>query len=117
MRQEGCDVFLITLTKTEKRFSPTTRYRDYAISRNLFHWESQSRTTADSPTGRRYQHHRAQGTEVMVFVRLHAEDRAFYFLGPVSYLSHQAEMPMQITWKLNHPLPADLFIAYRAAAA
>ena len=41
MRQEGCDVFLITLTKTEKRFSPTTRYRDYAISRNLFHWESQ----------------------------------------------------------------------------
>jgi hypothetical protein len=53
----------------------------------------------------------------MVFVRLHAEDRAFYFLGPVSYMSHQAEMPMQITWKLNHPLPADLFIAYRAAAA
>jgi phosphoserine phosphatase len=62
MRQEGCDVFLITLTKTEKRFSPTTRYRDYAISRNLFHWESQSRTTADSPTGQRYQHQRKQGT-------------------------------------------------------
>ena len=117
MRREGCDVFLITLTKTEKRFSPTTRYRDYAISRNLFHWESQSRTTADSTTGQRYQHHRAQGTEVMVFVRLHAEDRAFYFLGPVSYLSHKAEMPMQITWKLIYPLPADLFMAYRAAAA
>ena len=41
----------------------------------------------------------------------------FFFLGPVSYLSQQAEMPMQITWKLNHSLPADLFIAYRAAAA
>ena len=117
MRQEGCDVFLITLTKTEKRFSPSTRYRDYAISRSLFHWESQSRTTADSPTGRRYQEHRAQGTHIMVFVRLHAEDRAFYFLGPASYVSHQAEMPMQITWKLTHQLPADLFIAYRAAAA
>lgn len=117
MRQERCDVFLITLTKTEKRFSPSTRYRDYAISRSLFHWESQSRTTADSPTGRRYQEHRAQGTEIMVFVRLHAEDRAFYFLGPASYVSHQAEMPMQITWKLTHPLPADLFIAYRAVAA
>ncbi len=117
MRQERCDVFLITLTKTEKRFSPSTRYRDYAISRSLFHWESQSGTTTDSPTGQRYQHHRVQGTEVMVFVRLHADDRAFYFLGPASYLSHQAEMPMQITWKLTHPLPADLFIAYRAAAA
>lgn len=117
MRQERCDVFLITLTKTEKRFSPTTRYRDYAISRSLFHWESQSRTTADSPTGQRYQHHTTQGTAVMVFVRLNPEDRAFYFLGPASYLSHQAEMPMQITWKLTYPLPADLFIAYRAAAA
>ena len=117
IRHERCDVFLITLTKTEKRFSPSTRYRDYAISRSLFHWESQSRTTADSPTGRRYQEHRAQGTHIMVFVRLHAEDRAFYFLGPASYVSHQAEMPMQITWKLTHQLPADLFMAYCAAAA
>ena len=55
MQQERCDVFLITLNKTEKRFSPSTRYRDYAINRSLFHWESQSRTTADSPTGQRYQ--------------------------------------------------------------
>jgi hypothetical protein len=117
MEQERCDVFLITLNKTEKRFSPSTRYRDYAINRSLFHWESQSRTTADSPTGRRYQLHRSQGTEVMVFVRLNAEDRAFHFLGPASYQSHQSEMPMQITWKMQHPLPADLFLSYRAAAA
>jgi superfamily II DNA or RNA helicase len=117
MQQERCDVFLITLNKTEKRFSPSTRYRDYAINRSLFHWESQSRTTADSTTGRRYQLHRSQGTEVMVFVRLNAEDRAFHFLGPASYQSHQSEMPMQITWKMQHPLPADLFLSYRAAAA
>jgi len=26
-------------------------------------------------------------------------------------------MPMEITWQLTHPLPADLFIAYSAAAA
>ena len=117
MPQERCDVFLITLTKTEKRFSPSTRYRDYAISRSLFHWESQSRTTADSPTGQRYQRHAAMGTGVMVFVRLNADDRAFYFLGPATYVNHQAEMPMQITWKLTYPLPSDLFMAYRAAAA
>jgi len=117
MRQEQCDVFLITLNKTEKRFSPTTRYRDYAISRTLFHWESQSRLTANSPTGRRYQNHRTQGTAVMIFVRLNAEDRGFYFLGPINYVSHLSELPMQITWKLTYLLPADLFIAYRAAAA
>lgn len=117
MQQERCDVFLITLNKTEKRFSPSTRYRDYAINRSLFHWESQSRTTADSPTGKRYQLHRSQGTEIMIFVRLNAEDRAFHFLGPANYQNHQSEMPMQITWKMQHPLPADLFLSYRAVAA
>jgi hypothetical protein len=117
MRQERSDVFLITLNKTEKRFSPSTRYRDFAISRSLFHWESQSRTTADSPTGKRYQDHKALGSAIMVFVRLNVQDRAFYFLGPATYLKHQAEMPMEITWELTHPLPADLFIAYSAAAA
>lgn len=117
MQQERSDVFLITLNKTEKRFSPSTRYRDFAISRSLFHWESQSRTTADSPTGRRYQDHKALGSAIMVFARLNVTDRAFYFLGPATYLKHQAEMPMEITWQLMHPLPADLFIAYSAAAA
>jgi superfamily II DNA or RNA helicase len=117
MHKEKCDVFLITLNKTEKRFSPTTRYRDYAISRSLFHWESQSRISANSPTGLRYQNHQAQGFQVMVFVRIDAEDRAYYFLGPVDYVSHQSEMPMQITWKLKHLLPPDLYTAYRAAAA
>ena len=29
----------------QRPFSPTTRYRDYAISRDLIHWESQSSTT------------------------------------------------------------------------
>jgi hypothetical protein len=53
----------------------------------------------------------------MIFVRLNAEDRGFYFLGPINYVSHLSELPMQITWKLTYLLPADLFIAYRAAAA
>ncbi len=36
-----CDVFFITLKKSERLFSPTTRYNDYAISPWEFHWESQ----------------------------------------------------------------------------
>src|SRR5659263_437912 len=39
------DVFLVTLKKSEADYSPTTLYRDYAISPDLFHWESQSQTT------------------------------------------------------------------------
>src|SRR5690606_8645241 len=51
------DLFAFTLDKTSGQFSPTTRYRDYAISQELIHWESQSVTRADSDTGRRYQEH------------------------------------------------------------
>ena len=44
----------MTLKKSEADYSPTTMYRDYPISRDLFHWESQSVTSVDSPTGQRY---------------------------------------------------------------
>lgn len=33
------DLMVFTLDKTSGHFSPTTRYRDYAISRDLIHWE------------------------------------------------------------------------------
>ena len=48
------DLFFVTLEKTEKHYSPTTMYKDYAISRELFHWESQSGTSQQSDTGQRY---------------------------------------------------------------
>jgi superfamily II DNA or RNA helicase len=117
MSGEKCDVFVFTLDKTGGRFSPTTRYRDYAISRELIHWESQSTTRAESPTGHRYQTHVAGGSGVMLFARLTDDDRSFYFLGPAEYVSHESEMPMAITWKLNHLLPGDLFQSFAAAVA
>jgi len=111
------DLLAFTLDKTSGQFSPTTRYRDYAISRDLIHWESQSTTRADSETGLRYQQHQARGTSVMLFARLRSDDRAFSFLGPADYVSHQSERPMAITWRLHHRLPGDLFAAFAAAVA
>lgn len=52
-RPANAELLAFTLDKSSSGFSPTTRYRDYAISRNLIHWESQSVTRADSPTGLR----------------------------------------------------------------
>ena len=117
MSGERCDVFLITFDKTGKRFSPTTRYRDYAINRTLLHWESQSGTRSESETGRRYRHHVAQHSGVMVFARLRDDDRSFHFLGPVHYVSHQGDMPMQVTWRLAQAIPGDLFADFAAAVA
>jgi len=51
------------------------RYRDYAVSRELIHWESQSSTCADRETGQRYQRHEALGTSIMLFARLRSDDR------------------------------------------
>ena len=111
------DLFAFTLDKTSGHFSPTTRYRDYAISRDLIHWESQSLTRAESDTGKRYRNHLALGTTVQLFARLHADDRAFWFLGPATYVSHEGERPMAIKWRLQRPMPGDVFAQFAAAVA
>lgn len=111
------DICAFTLDKTSGSFSPTTRYKDYAISRELIHWESQSSLRANARTGLRYQNHVAMGTHIMLFARLRDDDRAFWFLGPATYVSHTGETPMAITWKLQHPLPGDLFAQFAAAVA
>jgi hypothetical protein len=64
------DLLFITLRKSEALFSPSTRYRDLALGPSLFHWESQSTTTAASPT------------------------EPFVCLGFATYKSHEGERPM-----------------------
>jgi hypothetical protein len=116
-KEANADLFAFTLDKTSGKFSPTTRYRDYAINRQLIHWESQSATRSDSETGQRYQHHAARGSHILMFARLRQDERAFWFLGPASYVKHEGERPMAITWRLRYPLPGDLFASFAAAVA
>jgi len=35
--------------------------------------------------------------------------RPYLFLGPATYVSHQGERPMAITWRLKHAIPAEFF--------
>ena len=111
------ELFAFTLDKTSGAFSPSTRYRDYAISRRLIHWESQSITRADSTTGLRYRNHERDRRTILLFTRERADDRAFWFLGAARYVSHVGERPMAITWELKVPLPGDLYAAFAAAVA
>ncbi|WP_343225080.1 DUF3427 domain-containing protein [Luteimonas sp. MC1828] len=111
------DLLAFTLDKTSEHFSPTTRYRDYAISPSLLHWESQSTIREASPTGRRYQTHKAQGTHVLPFARLTTDDRAFWLLGPAHFVSSEGERPMAITWSLEHSLSGDLYTKFAAAVS
>ncbi len=117
----GTDYFFITLEKSEMHYSPSTRYRDYAIAPDLFHWESQSVTREQSDTGQRYINHARGGTHVMLLVRPSNKDawgrtQPFTFLGPATYVSHTGERSMAIIWRLQRAMPMDVFRAARVAA-
>ena len=108
-RDKDTDIFFTTLNKADKYYSPTTAYNDYSINQWLFHWQSQSTTSEDSPTGRRYRN-RCKGTGyAFLFARERKSDnygaQPFVFLGPVYYVQHQGSRPMNITWKLEYPIP------------
>ncbi|NBQ42949.1 MAG: DUF3427 domain-containing protein [Mycobacteriaceae bacterium] len=115
------DVLLITLKKTDTDYSPTTMYRDFALSPELFHWESQSTTSASSPTGQRYVNHRRDGTNVLLFVRETKNNSLgtspYVFLGPADYVRHEGSRPIAVTWRLHRPMPTEIFLASRAAVA
>lgn len=115
------ELLFVTLEKTEAEYSPTTMYDDYAVSEELFHWQSQGRTSAASPTGQRYLRHRELGVKILLFVRERAAEghltARYEFLGPVEYVEHHGERPMSILWRLEHPLPARLRPALLRLAA
>ncbi len=119
--QANSDVFFVDLHKAERDYSPTTMYRDYAINRELFHWESQSRQTPQQPTVQRYINHRASGSRVLLFVRerktFELGTQPFTFLGPVDYVDHRGERPVAFTWRLPIPMPEALFEVARSVAA
>lgn len=110
--EQKLDVFFVTLNKADKDYSPTTMYNDYSINERLFHWQSQSTTAENSPTGQRYIHHKEHGSRVLLFVREFKADRisggaeAYTYLGTASYVKHEGEKPMNITWELDYPIPA-----------
>ena len=87
-RRRTSDVFFVDLHKAERDYSPTTMYRDYAINRELFHWESQSRQTPRQPTVQRYINHVPEARRVLLFVRerktFELGTQPFTFLGPAT---------------------------------
>ena len=119
-QERDLDAFLVTLTKSEADYSPTTMYQDYAISPTLFHWESQSSTTVKSATGQRYLNHRQRGTDILIFARQHKRTDGvtdpYLFLGPAAYTTHTGERPIAITWQLTHPMPTEVFQAASVVA-
>lgn len=110
IRDKKTDVFLVTLNKSEKEFSDTTRYEDYSINESLFHWQSQSTTSDVSKTGRRYITQNQTGGNVLIFVRAAKKKGSktlpYTFLGTAHYVSHEGSRPISIIYHLDEPIPA-----------
>ena len=116
------DALLVTLKKDARQFSPSTMYRDFAVSRSAFHWESQNVTTARSPTGQRYLSKEHGGSHTLMFVRGSGRDAigegaAYLCLGTVQFADWSGtERPMQITWALDREMPTSAYQEARAAS-
>ncbi len=108
----GLDIHLVTLRKSERDFSPTTRYDDWFEAPDVLHWESQSMTTVSSPTGQRLVH----GTgRHLFFVREQKQD-PFLCVGFASPLSFESEKPIRMRWKLEQMVPDHIYVRLRGAA-
>ena len=108
------ELLFVTLNKCEKQFSATTMYHDYAISPTLFHWQTQNSARPESGRGLGYTTQQETKKNFLLFVREQGKDEngrtmGFVNFGPVDFIKYEGSQPMNITWKLKHPMPAYLW--------
>ena len=101
------ELLFVTLDKSEG-YHDRIAYRDYAISAERFHWQSQNSAGPDTPGGRRYLESATNGWQFQLFVRPR-KGEAYRACGPVTLESAEGDRPMSIVWRLDTPLPARLF--------
>ncbi|WP_394172905.1 DUF3427 domain-containing protein [Thalassotalea litorea] len=114
IEEENTELLFVTLNKCEKQFSATTMYHDYAISPTLFHWQSQNSAKPTSGKGLGYIQQKQNKKTFILFVREQAKDEygktmGFVNFGPVDFVKYESSQPMNITWKLKHPMPAYMW--------
>lgn len=103
------DLFFVNLNKDEKKFTETTRYKDFALSKEVFNWQSQNKDSEESTAGQRYLNQLASKHDVLFCVREKSDGGAFKVLGLADYISHKGSKPLEIQWKLRIPLDVETF--------
>lgn len=113
-KEKNTELLFITLDKSEKDFSPTTFYNDFAINENLFHWQSQNATRPDIGKGLSYVYHQKLKKRILLFVRERNQDEfgntmGFVFLGEGDIKEHYGSKPMNVKWELKEPMPPYIY--------
>ena len=106
-------IFMFTFQKTEREYSPSTMYADYPISRDLLHWESQSTTSQESPTGQNLIKCAERGYTILIFARDQKKRNRFVvpftYLGNADLVSFEGERPIKMIWRLRNSMPVEMF--------
>ncbi|MHC1775018.1 MAG: DUF3427 domain-containing protein [Lentimicrobium sp.] len=108
------ELLFIDLIKSEKDFSPSTLYKDFAISEKLFHWQTQNSAIPDRGKGLSYIDQNKNDKIILLFVRERNEDEygntmSYVFLGDARFIDFSGAKPMSITWELREPMPPYLW--------
>ncbi|MBR6087650.1 MAG: DUF3427 domain-containing protein [Prevotella sp.] len=109
----------VTINKSDKEYSPSTRYEDYAISANQFHWQSMNGVRIDSEEGQRIIQQPTNGWKYILFVRDTKKDEygntnGYYCLGLIDYNSSIGERPMNVVWDMQNSIPGFILETAKA---
>ena len=109
----------VTLNKSDKEYSPSTLYEDYAISPRQFHWQSMNKVRCNSNEGRRITEQLTNGWKYLLFVRDRKQDEfgftnAYYCLGFMNYHSSHGECPMNVIWDMQQSIPGFILESAKA---
>ena len=109
----------VTLNKSDKEYSPSTLYEDYAISQSQFHWQSMNKTQEKSEEGQRIINQKENGWKYILFVRDSKADEfgntnGYYCLGMMDFNSSHGECPMNVVWDMKEPIPGFILESAKA---
>jgi len=111
------DIHLVTLRKSDRDFSPTTRYQDFFTAPDVLHWESPSGTASSHDLGKRLF---SGSSRNLIFVREKKFDDGrtspYMCLGFATPEEQKSEKPIQLNWKLKHSVPDHVYVRFQAAA-
>jgi hypothetical protein len=115
LEEAKVELLFVTLDKAEG-YHARISYHDYAISPEIFHWQTQNSAGPHTPAGRRYIESPENGWRFFLFVRENKE-APYCALGPATKVHIEGDRPMSLHWKLEVPLPMELFRAFSVLRA
>lgn len=118
-REKKFAMVFVTLNKSDKEYSPSTLYEDYAISQSQFHWQSMNKTQEQSEEGQRIINQKQNGWKYILFVRDSKTDEfgntnGYYCLGMMDFNSSHGECPMNVVWDMHEPIPGFILESAKA---